>query len=502
MLDQSISLSRRSLLRKSALVVGIPPMLSLLAACGSSSTSTVRTASSSTQGAPQTRSAASSATASRAAASQAPGAAKGQVTWLVPEDPLLDQFSRKGIVPDFKKVQPNVEVQVISPGSTAYGQKLLALVAAGTIPEVYTDWGNTGFWTLVKKNLLTDLTTYFGQAKVDPSYLLSIYRKEYSVDGKLMAVPWNSNPNFLVYNKTMFQKYNVPLPPSDWNDKSWTTDKLLETAKALTHKTGNPATATYGLIMGAGALGSLGWLWNADPFNDKGGPEDSGIYQGKEPAQTYPNRQPIVEAMSWLADLTLKYGVSPTPTDAQALSSQGNPIFSGRVGIVEVAAGWLERQAAVAKPHFEWGIAPFPWGPGGRNTSQREDNAWYLGKGSKNPDAGFQLILFSSRGKGADDLIEYAKDNPPIADTSYFTKWSKGVQSIPGFSMDLKSFQNVFEGGIKLGFGDPTNIIYSPAEFSNAFSQLMAPVWIGKQTAQNALTQVKAKWDGILKSLS
>ncbi|MCL4545327.1 MAG: extracellular solute-binding protein, partial [Chloroflexi bacterium] len=364
--------SRRAVVIRGFAFVGAAAALPLLAACGSSASSTTSTTSSAVA---KSQAATASQGAATSAQVQAPGTAKGQVTWLVPEDPLLDKFSRNGIVPDFKKVQPNIEVQVVSPGSTAYGQKLLALVAAGSVPEVYTDWGNTGFYTLVHHNLLTDLTTYFSQAKVDPSYLLDIYRKEYTVDGKLLAIPWNSNPNFLVYNKTLFDKYNVPLPPSDWNDKTWTTDKLLEAAKALTHKTGNPSTTTYGLIMGSGALGSLGWLWNADPFNDKGGPQDSPIYQGKLPAQVYPDRSGMVDAMTWLADLTLKYQVSPTPTDAQALASQGNPLFSGRVGMVEVAAGWLERQAAVAKPHFQWGVAPFPWGPGGKNTSQREDNA-------------------------------------------------------------------------------------------------------------------------------
>ncbi|HEY8745312.1 MAG TPA: extracellular solute-binding protein, partial [Chloroflexota bacterium] len=282
---------------------------------------------------------------------------------------------------------------------------------------------------------------------------------------------------------------------------SWTTEKILAMAQTLTHATGDPATATFGLIMLPGTGGSLAWTWNADAFNATGGPEASPVYQGRPLTQVYPDRQGMVDAMTWLAELTLKQKVSPSATDVKALSAQGNPIFSGRVGMVQVLGGWLERQAAVAKPHFDWGIAPLPYGPGGKNTSQREDNAWYLGKGSKNPDGGFQLILFATRGAGADALITYAEDNPPLADTSFFTRWAKSVLTIPGMSMPVADFQAVFEGGLKGGFPDPNNLMNDSSEFFTAFTQLMAPVWTGKQTALTGLQAVKAKWQGIIQTL-
>jgi multiple sugar transport system substrate-binding protein len=270
----------------------------------------------------------------------------------------------------------------------------------------------------------------------------------------------------------------------------------------MTHATGNPATATFGLIMGAGSIGSLGWLWNADPFNNTGGPEASNVYHGQPYSDVYPDRQGMIDAMTWLNDLTVKYKVSPTADEKKSLTTQGNAVFSGRVAMVQVAGGWLERQAAVAKPTFAWGVAPIPYGPGGKNLAQREDNAWYVGKGSKNPDGGFQLILFASRGAGSDDLITFAEDNPPVTDTTYFTKWSKSVLAIPGMAMSPADLQGVLEGGIKTDFPDPTNVINDATEFSKAFNDLMDPVWLGKQTAQTGLQGVKAKWQGIIQALN
>ncbi|MCL4543614.1 MAG: extracellular solute-binding protein [Chloroflexi bacterium] len=403
-------LKRRTLVLRGLGCLSATAALPLLAACGKA----MRRVTSATGGGKESQAILAGQRVTTITPAQAPGAALEQVTWLVPAVPLLDKVARERIVPNFQKVQPTVAVSVVAPGKgTTYGQALFALAGAGTIPEVYTDWGGIGFYTLVQQNLLTNLTAYFDQEKVDTSYLPDIYRKEYTFAGKLLAIPWQSNPILLVYNKTLFHKYNVPLPPNDWQDKAWTTEKLLEVAKALTHKTSNPVTMTYGLIMGAGSLGSLGWLWNADPFNDTGGPQDSSIYQGQLPAQVYPDRSGMVEAMKWFVDLRLKYHVLPMPREVQVLARRhGNPFFSGRVGIFE-ASSLMVRQALFAKPQFQWAFAPFPWGPGGRNTAQREDNAWYLGNGSKNPEEGFHLMLFVTREKGAEDLIDYVKSTPP-----------------------------------------------------------------------------------------
>src|SRR5579875_1406566 len=491
-------LTRRSVLQRSvALLAGAGALSGLLACTGGSLTAAPTAA----PAKPTASGSAPARTVSSPASQPASGSSTGnsQLVWLVPEDPLIDKYAKEAIIPAFEKQYSGVKVQAITPGSTAYGQKLLTLVAAGQVPDVFCTWGGSSFFLLWNHKLLGDLTPHFQSAKIDPSYIQDVYRGEYSVEGHLYGVPWNSNPTVLVYNKSIFDKYGVPLPPSDWKDKTWTVDKLVETAKALTHTTGNPSTSVWGLTMGAGTRGSLAWLWGADPFNDKGGPTDSPVYRGKPLTAVFPDRPEIIQAMSWLADLTLKHHVSPTPTDAQALSSYGNPIFSGHIAIAEQAAGWLERQAAVVQPKFDWGVAPFPYGPAGVNTSQREDTAWYLASQSKNADAAFNLIVYATQGQGADDLITVAKDNPPIKG-DYFTKWSADILKIHGFAMNAEQFTSVFQGGIAAGFGDPQNVIDNALEYMNAFNQLMAPVWLGKISAQEGLKQVKAKWEEVLKT--
>ncbi len=421
------------------------------------------------------------------------GPTQKTITWMVPEDPLIDQYAST-VAKAFEHAHPHVTVKVVTPGSTAYGQKLLTMVAAGQTPDIFTDWGNTGVYTLVSHHLIANLNPYFHAAKISTSYLPATYRQEFSKNGELFALPWNSNPVFLVYNKTMFAKYHVPLPPSSWSNKQWTLNALLQDSKLLTHNTSNPKTATWGVVLSPGSIGSLAWEWGADPLNNTGGPQNTAAYRGGPLTKTYATSPGMVQSMTWLADLTTKWKVSPPAGQLTALSTLGNPFFSGRVGIVEVAGGWLNRQAAVAKPKFQWAIAPFPYGPAGVDTNQREDNAFYLAKNSAHPHTAFQFMLFATRGYGAEQLIKLAKDNPPHVGTEYFNQWLNEVFRIPGISMSKAQFTQVFLGGIQHDYPDPSNLLNNAANFYNPFTQLMAPVWLGKESAAKGLAAVQKAW--------
>lgn len=416
------------------------------------------------------------------------------LTWLVPQDPLIDAYANT-VVQAYEKLHPNVRIDVISPSSTAaYPQKLLTMVASGQTPDIFTDWGGTGVYTIATHGLAANLSPYFKAAKISPNYIPASYRNEFEYKGALIGLPWNSNPTFLVYNKDLFDKYHVPLPPTSWSDRSWTLAKLVKDGELLTHDTSNAKTGTWGLIMGTGSFGSLEWLWGGDPFNNKGGPQYTAAYKGAPLTQTFATSPKMVAAMTWLADLTNKLHISPTPGMVTAMSTLGNPFFTGRVGMVEVAGGWLNRQAAVAKPKFRWGIAPLPYGPGGVNYNQREDNAWYLSATSKNPATAFNFMVFATTGWGAEQLVNIAKDNPPNVSNKFLKVWASNVMKIPGLSMTEQQFLTVFQGGLQRDFPDPENLVNKGSELGNAFTQVTDPLFLGKATAVQVLANLQTAW--------
>ena len=115
--------------------------------------------------------------------------------------------------------------------------KLIALVAAGTAPDL--------FWThayispnLQKLNLLADISAYLA---ADKDIKLADYfesaTKDYNVAGKQYGLPREATTSNLVYNKELFQKNGVALP-----DDSWTWDTFLDAAKKMTKGEGTQAT--------------------------------------------------------------------------------------------------------------------------------------------------------------------------------------------------------------------------------------------------------------------
>ncbi len=420
------------------------------------------------------------------------------LTWMLPEDPLIDSWGN-AVVKGFEKAHPGVTIKLITPGSTAYGQKLLTLVASNQTPDVFTDWQNTGVYTITSHNLALNLTPYL-KAAGDLTKIPASYKTEFSYQGEVVGVPWNSNPNFIVYNVDLFKKYKVPLPPTNWSDKSWNLTTVLNDAKKLSHNVSNPKTAVWGALFSPSsfAFGSFAWLWGADPFNDKGGPQDSSAYKGTPVTATYATTSGMVQSTTWLANLMNKYHVSPSMGQQTAMSALGNPFFTGKIGMDVVAGGWLERQAAVAKPTFKWAIAPFPYGPKGVDTAQREDNAFYVSRSSANPKLAAELLEYAIFGPGQQELITLAKDNPPLGNAADFKKWENEVFSIPGIDMSRTAFTNVFEGGLKKDIPDPSNLINDSTDFANAYTQVMAPVWNGQESATKGLQNLQNAWQQYL----
>lgn len=418
------------------------------------------------------------------------------ITWLLPTDTEVDAYAHT-VATQYEKENPGIKIDVITPGSTAYNEKLLTMVAAGQTPDIFTDWANTGVYTIISHHLAQDLNPFFKADKISSSFIPATYKKEYTEDNHLYGLPWLSNPTFIAYNETLFNKYHVPLPTTSWTDKSWTLNKLLADAKKLTHLTSNPKTSDWGVDLTPGSIGSLGWLWGVDPLNNKGGPTYTAAYRGGALTQTYATQPKEVEAMQWLADLSLKDHVMPDQGTLTAMSTTGNAFFSGHIAISEVA-GWVWRQAAQFQPKFKWGIVPIPYGPGGADTAQREDNAFYLSSTSKHADAAFRFMVFATTGWGAQQLVKVGKIDPPNTNPKYLEEWVAGVDKIAGFSMKNSVFEQVFEGGVNRDFPDPTNLLNDSSDFGDPFTQLMSPVWIGRESAKQGLQAVQSAWQQVL----
>jgi len=424
------------------------------------------------------------------------GAAAQPVTktlvWLVPTDPLLDPWASNIAAPMFEKAHPGVQIQVIN--SPHNNQKMLALEAAGTPPDVFTDWGSTNFSQLYSQQALLDLTPELKAANINLSAVLPSVMTHYTVNNNVFGVPWLANELVIAYNATLFQNAKIPLPPSSWTDTSWTTAQLQADATALTHGRSNAATTTWGVVMGPAR--SLPWLWGGDFFNPTGGPFHSTAYQTRQITQLAMTNSRVVAAIQWYVDLINRYHVNPPAQDIAALSTLGAPITSGKVAMDELAANAIVRNATADKLPFQWGIAPMPYGPANQDTGWINENAWMVSAKTAHPKTAAEFVAFLATLPGDRSPAVYGFLGPT---KSSFETWSAHARSLPGFDMP--------KGGLTAAVWDGLQrpLIYNPggsftdsAQLVTAWTQLMEPVYVGKETVLTGLELVQAQYASIV----
>ena len=205
------------------------------------------------------------------------------------------------VIAAFNKEYPDIEV-VMEFNPDAYDDKLLTAMAGGTAPDVFLWWNFPG---LVARNGIQDLTELVqGPNGVDPA----IYFKEVldynRVGDGLYGLPKDFTPRAYYFNKKLFDDAGVAYPAADW-----TTNDLLEMAKALTKGEDGP-DKQYGFFTFSDLYALQGYVWqHAGDFISPDGAKATG----------YADSDATTSVLDWHAAMNLKEGVAPT---AQAVSSQ------------------------------------------------------------------------------------------------------------------------------------------------------------------------------------
>lgn len=252
----------------------------------------------------------------------------------------------------FKKNNPNITLNPIFVPGNQYNQKTDLMVASGDPPSLWFPASDRGFKYYSAKGLVMDLSSY-------------IKRDNYSLDdffprgvqgstwkGTQQAIPISEWAWVLYYNKTLFDKAKAPYPPQDWSDTSWTWDKYLETAKALT-LTQNGKTTQYGTNIPEGRSLWTGWTHGGWWFNKDW---DTSGWLTKFTAPTDPA---VAEALQYWADAANKLHIAPTAAEEQAtMSGAPNLFMSGKVAMYLSDLGALSEQSKITE--FDWGIAARP----------------------------------------------------------------------------------------------------------------------------------------------
>ncbi|QGP91051.1 Multiple sugar-binding protein [Neomoorella glycerini] len=120
----------------------------------------------------------------------------------------LEAFNK--IIQQFQKENPNIVVNQSVETSEQYRTKIQAELQGGEGPDIFATMPGSDFAALSSANAYVDLSGSSFLGNFNPELL-----KPGQINGKQYAIPYQLVYNIPVYNKDIFQKYNLE-PPKDW----------------------------------------------------------------------------------------------------------------------------------------------------------------------------------------------------------------------------------------------------------------------------------------------
>ncbi|NIK78294.1 multiple sugar transport system substrate-binding protein [Paenibacillus castaneae] len=388
------------------------------------------------------------------------------------------------LIPDFEAKHPNIKVKVTKAPYEQFDSKLQSSIAAKNAPDVTSHWGYGGFMEYYNKEMLLDLTPYLdgfsGSDYNIPEDVMNIYK----VDGKTYGIPLNSYVTVMLYNKDLFDKAGLSYPPTDYEDKSWTFDKMVEYAQKMTVDSKNLEEAQYGVDFGFGERDQRPQYFGAHVYSD-----DTWSNGGK-PSEINLTKLEVVDAYKTIYGLIYDKKISPTPAFSQTVSGQyGDPFLSGKIGMSVVGSWSL---AAAADFSFNVGVAAVPYNPNGDVRSVLYVDPLFVLKDSKHPKEAMEWIKYLITTEIQEKSIELSGGNPPVnqaAAEKYYNNF-EGIEP--------KGIQQVFDGAYKYGFESYNHLISNYSQINELFINELAGVENGDKQVENVLPDIEKKLKDLL----
>ncbi|WP_040950668.1 ABC transporter substrate-binding protein [Gorillibacterium massiliense] len=388
------------------------------------------------------------------------------------------------LVPDFEKSHPNIKIKITKAPYEQFDSKLQSSIAAKNSPDVTSHWGYGGFMEYYTKGMLMDLTPYLGDFKASDYNIPEDVMNIYKVGGKTYGIPINSYVTVMLYNKDMFDQAKLDYPPTDYEDKSWTFDKMVEKAAKMTVDSQDINKAQYGVDFGWGERDQRPQYFNGNVYSD-----DTWTNGGK-PSSINLDKPEVINAYKTIYGLIWDKKVSPPPAFSKSVSGQfGDPFLSGKIGM-SVVGSW---SLASAKDFsFRVGVAAVPQGPNPKVRSVLYVDPLFVLKDSKHPKEALEWIKYLITTEVQEKSIELSGGNPPVnqkAAEKYYANFE---------GIDPAQIKQVYEGAYKYGFESYNHLISNYSQINELFINELASVENGQKKVEDVLPGINSKLKELL----
>ncbi|MBO0778320.1 MAG: ABC transporter substrate-binding protein [Ktedonobacteraceae bacterium] len=378
--------------------------------------------------------------------------------------PAEDALVQKNLH-NFEASHPNIKINW-APIPGDYPTKMRANVASNTVPDVfYLQPAMSNEY--ISSGKLLNLSPYMAHDGVKADdYYSALLNPFTCTNGSIYGLPKDWNSLGVFYNKKMFQDAGLAAPSA-----SWTWNDMQNDAQKLTKNPGSP-NAVYGAVLSADLS-----RWGA--FLIAAG----GSVLNKDGTQATFNDQTGVQAMQFYASF-FKNKTAALPTTVGAPWS-GDAFGKQRAAMV-IEGGWLIPYMASTYSSVQYGIAPLPVGPNGKQANLSFTNAWSAYSGTRHPEASWELIKYMTGATVQESQLNAGFALPTL----------KSLANAPYFAShpDFKALFDAAPYCFADYYGSQDSTIHT--DVSNAIQEILLNKQDTQTALNNAATQVNTHLQG------
>ena len=278
----------------------------------------------------------------------------------------------------FEAKYTNMKIDYIAVTEGNYSEKLNAMIAAKTAPDVILAW-ECDIGRFSKNKAIVSLDDYISKTKAfTKDDLVPAVAQLGNLTGGTYGLPWCLATHIMYYNKDMFDAGGVSYPTNDWTWKEFedAAKKLTIVKDGKTEQWGSDAITFQGIWYST--MGAAG-----DKIID-----DKGVISLGDGAK---------KALQWQYDLTNTLKVCPPPA---ASGTNAVDLFSAGKAAMTRTGNWMIQ--GYRDLEFKWDIAPLPKDE--RQYSTLHTGLFTINAESKVKDAAWAFIEYSMGDEGQERI--------------------------------------------------------------------------------------------------
>jgi ABC-type sugar transport system, periplasmic component len=322
---------------------------------------------------------------------------------------LVPQFER--YAKDFQKTHKGftVTVKAVPDAQPDYIQQLVTQGLSKSLPDIIFNY-DTLNQTLNANHLLYNIKPWLdeGHDGLKGSAIIPAFLDQYRVGDTITGIPVSADTGVMSINKTLFEKYGVPVPTADW-----TYDDMYAAAKEITDKSGG---TVYGIKT---PIGDSSAVFTYYPVLKALG---SNLYDPATKKFDFANEGGIAAWTKLLAPYTEKWG-SPYSTATKATLFQ-----SGQVAMAIGSTAGVAGQRETVKS--DWDILPMPKLEG-KSTTGGGSYSLSISAKSDNKEGAYQFMAWFYSNNGGLKAAQPDGVIPPTKEGIANGAWLKETNPVP-----------------------------------------------------------------------